>query len=379
MRFLHLADLHLGKNLNGYNLIEDQKYALNQIYKLIKSEGLKYVLIAGDIYQNIIPLSDAMNLFDDFISKCNNLGVNVIIISGNHDSSVRLSFASTLLKKANIYISKAYEGDIEKISFNDEYGRINFYLFPYVKPHDVKPYFKDKEINTYSDAVRTVLDNIKLNEEERNVILSHQFILKAEISESEEIYAGVDESVSDTFYDKFDYIALGHIHKKQSFLNGKLRYPGALLKYSKSESNYEKTILIVEMKEKGNISYDERKIEYLHEMRVIKDFYDNIIKKSKDDLNREDYIHIELLDKEERYEAHQILRKIYPNIMTLRYPNIGTETFEFYDNDEKYIEMKPIELFEMFYKNVKGIDLDIEKKDLMEKSIEEIWGNNENN
>lgn len=379
MKFLHLADLHLGKNLNGYNLIEDQKYALDQIYKLIKSENLKYVLIAGDIYQNIIPSAEAMNLFDDFISKCNDLGVNTIIISGNHDSSDRLGFASKLLKKANIYISKPYDGNIEKVSFNDEYGVINFYLFPYVKPHDVKPYFHDEEITSYSDAVRIVLNSIDINEEERNVILSHQFILKAETSESEEIYAGIDESVSDTFYDKFDYIALGHIHKKQSFLNGKLRYPGALLKYSKSESNYDKTILIVEMKEKGNISYDERKIEYLRDMRVIKDFYDEIIKKSKNDLNREDYIHIELLDKEEQYEAQQILRNIYPNIMTLRYINLETEIFEFDENKQKYREMKPIELFEFFYKNVKGIDLDDEKKSLMEKSIEEIWGNNENN
>lgn len=377
MKFMHLADLHLGKNVNGALMIEDQKYALDNILKILEDENIKTLLIAGDIYQSSIPSSSAIKVFDDFLTRCINLDIKILIISGNHDSADRLSFASNILKGSNIFISRKYEGEIEKVVLEDEYGEINFYLFPYIKPYDVKRYFNDIEINTYSDAVKAVIDSIDIDESKRNVILSHQFILNSETSESEEIYAGEAEAVSARLYEKFDYIALGHIHKKQSFLDGKLRYPGALLKYALSESGYNKSITIVDLKEKGDIEIIEKEIKYLRDMRVIRGKFDDIVDLSKEDNNKHDYIHIELLDENDIYQGLQRLRSIYPNILTYKYINqkIGENNLENINSMES--ENNPLELFEEFYFERMGESLSKNKKDIIKESIENIWSKDE--
>lgn len=374
MRFLHLADLHIGRTVNSYSMVEDQRYALDEIVKLVKRENIKYVVIAGDIYQNTMPSAEAVNLLDDFITRLKDLDATILMISGNHDSVDRLSFASDILKNSKIYISKQYNGEIEKVEFEDEYGKINFYLFPYIKPRDVRKYFPEQEIISYSDAIRAVLDSIAINENERNIIISHQFILNAETSESEEIYAGEAEAVADIYYDKFDYVALGHIHKAQYFLDGKIRYPGALLKYAASESNYDKAIYVIDIKEKGNINYEKHRIKYLRDMRRIKGYFEDVLENSRTDENRDDYIHIELLDENNIPEAHQRLKMIYPNIMTFRYINqsVGDEIL---DIKEEYSDLKsPLQLFEDFYKQRLGKDISEEQRNLIEESINEIWG-----
>lgn len=379
MKFMHLADLHLGKTVNGHSMIEDQKFALNNIINLLKEENIKTLVIAGDIYQNSVPSFDAINVFDEFITECKRNEITILIISGNHDSSDRLAFASEILGDSKIYISKTYNGEIEKISLNDEYGVINFFLFPYIKPQEVKKYFKKIDANSYSDAVKSVIDSIEINEKERNIIISHQYILNADRSESEEIYAGEAEAVSSLLYDKFDYTALGHIHKKQHFLKGKIRYPGALLKYASSESGYDKTITIVEIKEKGNLEISERKIEYLRDMRIIRGYFDDIVENSKQDSNKDDYIHIELLDEDDIFEGLSRLRKIYPNILTFRYINnrIGENNLDIIKSYEN--TKNPLELFEEFYYQRLGVELSEDKKLLMKESIDRIWGRNENN
>lgn len=379
MKFMHLADLHLGKTVNGHSMIEDQRFALKNIIELLTTENIKTLIIAGDIYQNSVPASDAINVFDWFITECKNLDITILIISGNHDSSDRLAFASNILGDSKIYISKTYDGEIEKVSLNDEYGPINFFLFPYIKPQDVKKFYKEIDGNSYSEAVKSVIDSIDINQEERNVIISHQYILNADRSESEEIYAGEAEAVSSLLYDKFDYSALGHIHKKQHFLNGKVRYPGALLKYASSESGYDKSITIVDIEEKGNLKVTERKIEYLKDMRIIRGYFDKIIELSKVDSNKDDYLHIELLDQEDIFEGLSRLREIYPNILTFRYINnrIGENNLDIiksYENDKS-----PLELFEEFYNQRLGVELSESKKQLIKESIDRIWGRNENN
>ncbi|MCT1795969.1 exonuclease SbcCD subunit D [Helcococcus kunzii] len=379
MKFMHLADLHLGKTVNGHSMIEDQKFALNNIINLLKEENIKTLVIAGDIYQNSVPSFDAINIFDEFITECKKNNITILIISGNHDSSDRLAFASDILGDSKIYISKPYNGEIEKISLEDEYGVFNFFLFPYVKPQDVKKYYKDIDANSYSDAVKAVIDSIEIDEDERNVIISHQYILNADRSESEEIYAGEAEAVSSLLYDKFDYTALGHIHKKQHFLKGKVRYPGALLKYASSESCYDKTITIVDLKEKNNLEITERRIDYLRDMRIIRGMFEEIVKNSKGDTHKDDYIHIELLDEDDIFEGLSRLRNIYPNILTFRYINnrIGENNLELIKSYEN--AKNPLELFEEFYYQRLGIELPEEKKELMKESIDRIWGKNENN
>ena len=378
MRFMHLADLHLGKNVNGYSLIKDQEYALDQIIKLLKKEKIDTLLIAGDIYQSSVPSIEATKLFSKFLSQLKDLKMKVLIISGNHDSSDRLAYANSFLKDSEIYISDTYSGEIECVRLEDEYGPINFYLFPYLKPSDVRPYFEEK-ISSYEEAIRTVIDSIEINEKERNIILSHQFILNAELSDSEEIYAGLLEAVSEKLYDKFDYVALGHIHKKQNFLGGKARYPGALLKFSATEANYDKTITIVDIKEKNNLRVEEFKIDYMRDMRVIKGFYKDIIEASKNDKAREDYIHIELLDEDEIYDGFNQLRNIYPNIMTYKYKDRQVNVEDLEDFAEKTDNKTPLDLFTEFYQTILGKDITDDKLEIIKSEIEDIWGNDESN
>lgn len=379
MKFMHLADLHIGKSVNGYSMIDDQIYALDKIVKLLEEENIKMLLIAGDIYQNTVPSVEAIKVFENFLIKLNSLDITTLIISGNHDSSDRLSYANEFFRSSNIYISNSFNGKIEKLSFSDEFGNINFYLFPYIKPANVKRYFDDREIITYQDAVKAVIESIELDHDERNVIISHQFILNAELSESEEIYAGEAEAVSMNLYKDFDYVALGHIHKKQSFMNGKIRYPGALLKYAASESNYDKSITIVDIKEKNNIEIYERKIEYLHEMRKVRGFFDDIIRFASEDSNFNDYLHIELLDDVEVFEGLQRLREFYPNIMTMRYVKlkIGDNDFEDFDFEEN--EKSPLELFNDFYYLRTGEEISHSKEEIIKEAIDKIWGKNESN
>ncbi|MDO4605548.1 MAG: exonuclease SbcCD subunit D C-terminal domain-containing protein, partial [Helcococcus sp.] len=330
-------------------------------------------------YQNTVPSVEAIKVFEKFLSRLNSLDITTLIISGNHDSSDRLSYANEFFRNSEIYISNSYNGEIEKVSFNDEFGKINFYLFPYIKPANVKRYFEDREIISYQDAVKAVIESIELDKSERNVMISHQFILNAEISESEEIYAGEAEAVSMNLYKDFDYVALGHIHKKQSFLNGKIRYPGALLKYASSESNYDKSITIVDIKEKNNIEITERKIEYLHEMRKIRGFFDDIILSASQDSNPNDYIHIELLDDIEISEGLQRLREFYPNIMTMRYDKLKIENNNFENFDFEENEKSPLELFNDFYYLIMGQEISSSKEEIIKEAIDKIWRENENN
>lgn len=377
MKFMHLADLHIGKSVNGYSMIDDQVYALDQIVKLLEEENIEMLLIAGDIYQNSVPSVEAIRVFERFLIKLNNLNITTFIISGNHDSSDRLSYANEFFRESKIYISNSYSGKIEKISFEDNYGKINFYLFPYIKPSNVKRYFEDLEIYTYQDAVKAVIESIDLDTDERNIMISHQFILNAELSESEEIYAGEAEAVSMNLYKDFDYVALGHIHKKQSFMNGKIRYPGALLKYASSESNYEKSITIVEIKEKNNLEISERKIEYLHEMRKIRGYFNEIINSASEDSNFNDYIHIELLDDNEISEGLQRLREFYPNIMTMRYVNLKIGDNDLEEIDFENNEKSPLELFKDFYYLRIGEEISSSKEDIIKEAIDKIWRENE--
>ncbi|MDO4778073.1 MAG: exonuclease SbcCD subunit D [Tissierellia bacterium] len=377
MKFIHLADLHIGKRVNNFSMLEDQKYALKNIVNLAKKEEADAILIAGDVFDTTVPSGDSIMTFDSFITELNQLGIKILIISGNHDSSERLSFASSMLEKSNIFISKPYSGNIERIILEDEYGNINFYLFPYVKPVQVKRYFKDCNIENFNEAAKVILDNIFIDDSQRNIILSHQFVLGASRSESEEIYAGGLEAVSADLYEKFDYIAMGHIHKKQYFLGGKLRYSGSLLKYSASEVGYDKKITIVEIGKKGEMEVTEHEIDYLRDMRVLMGNFEDVEKFAKNDDSRQDYMHITLYDEDEVLDGISILREHYPNIMSLKYENSKTK---YSDSDiiNRNVELKnPLEIFEEFYLIRNGIELSESKKEIISNIIGEVWGKNE--
>lgn len=373
MRILHLADLHIGKKVNGFDMIGDQIYALKQIIYLVEKKAIEVVLIAGDIYDTKVPSSESVKLFDDFLTCLNEMKVKVVMISGNHDSQERLSFARNLLRNQEVYISGPFEEKVEKVSLRDEYGPLNFYLLPFIKPINVKKYYPDIELNDFQGAIEKVMEATDIDEEQRNVIVAHQYIVGAATSDSEELYIGGIEAISADLFDRFDYVAMGHIHKKQSFRNGTIRYPGSLLKYSKSESSYKKSLTIVDIKEKGTIDIYEEDIEYLRDMRSIEGYYMDIIQASEYDDNKTDYLHVTLYDEDPIPDVMARIREIYPNLMTLVYKNSSTDKIEM-EKQEMRKSKDPFDLFNEFYEYRNNRKLDDRKSKLVKDIINDVWG-----
>ena len=379
MKILHLADLHLGKRVNAFNMIEDQAFALKNILDLAEKEGVDLVLIAGDVYDQKLPSNEALALFDNFLTELTTRDIKCLIIPGNHDSEDRLTFASQLLRESGIYFARQGEKFYEQVVLKDEYGPVNFHLLPYLKPIDLKGKIGGKkglddiEIDDFQKALSHVVETIDIDKSQRNVMMVHQFIVGAERSDSEEIYLGGLEAVSLDIFDDFDYVAMGHIHKRQSFRNGMVSYPGSLLKYSKSEANYKKSIRIVNLYSKGEIKIEEFEIPYLRDMRVIEGYLEDLLKNGLADQAKGDYIHAVLYDEDEQVDAIGQLRQIYPNIMTLVYQDQSKE-----DLDLEDIELKekkdPLKLFEEFYEIRNNKKLDEGKKNLISSYVKKIWG-----
>lgn len=382
MKVLHLADLHLGKRVNAFNMIEDQIFALNNILDLVEKEGVDLVLIAGDIYDQKLPSNEALGLFDDFLTGLTRRNIKCMIIPGNHDSEDRLTFASQLLRESGIYLARQGERFYEKLTLEDEYGFINFYLLPFLKPIDLKGKLggnkgiegmKDIEIDDFQKALSYVVETIDLDKNQRNVLMVHQFIVGAERSDSEEIYLGGLEAVPLDTFDDFDYVAMGHIHKRQSFRDGMVSYPGSLLKYSKSEANYKKLIRIVDFHSKGEIEIKELEIKYLRDMRIIEGYLEDLLRNGLIDEAKDDYIHAVLYDEDEQVDAIGRLRKIYPNIMTLVYQDQGKDGLNIEDIELKE-KKDPLKLFEEFYEIRNNKKLDEGKKTLISSYVKKIWG-----
>lgn len=376
MKFIHLSDLHLGKRVNEFSMIEDQKYILLQTINIIDDEKPDAVIIAGDIYDKSIPSEEAMLLFDDFLLRLSKRNISVFVISGNHDSSVRLSDHSKLIENQGIYLSPVYDGTLKPVSMEDEYGEINVYMLPFIKPVVVKQYFGDEEILSYTDAVRVAIKHMNVDCNKRNVLVAHQFVLGATTCESEEHIVGGLDSVSSDVFDCFDYVALGHIHGKQYIGRETVRYCGTLLKYSFSEKNHVKSVTVVDIKEKGNIDIREVMLTPKHDLREIKGSYEDITnRKNYEGTNVDDYVHIVLTDEEDVIDAIGKLRTIYPNIMKLSYDNKRTRENNVLTEAGAIEEKSPLELFEDFYSMQNNVSMSPWQTDYVKELIEEIWGN----
>ena len=376
MKFIHLSDLHLGKRVNEFSMIEDQKYILLQTINIIDDEKPDAVIIAGDIYDKSIPSEEAMLLFDDFLLRLSKRNISVFVISGNHDSSVRLSDHSKLVVNQGIYLSPVYDGTLKPVSMEDEYGEINVYMLPFIKPVVVKQYFSDEEILSYTDAVRVAIKHMNVDCNKRNVLVAHQFVLGAATCESEEHIVGGLDSVSSDVFDCFDYVALGHIHGKQYIGRETVRYCGTLLKYSFSEKNHVKSVTVVDIKEKGNIDIREVMLTPKHDLREIKGAYEDITnRKNYEGTNVDDYVHIVLTDEEDVIDAIGKLRTIYPNIMKLSYDNKRTRENNVLTEAGAIEEKSPLELFEDFYSMQNNVSMSPWQTDYVKELIEEIWGN----
>ncbi len=380
MKILHLADLHLGKILQEQSLIEDQEYMLRKIINIIKEEKVKIVLISGDIYDRSIAQVEAVNLLDDFLKiLIKELKIKVFIISGNHDSKDRLGFGNKIFEDEGLYIESKYNGKLKKVELEDEYGSLNIYMLPFIKPVEVKKFFEDDLENNYDVAINKIIEKEEINENERNIIMVHQFVtagnIKPERTESEVLSLGGIENVDVSNFNKFDYVAIGHVHRPQKIGRDTARYAGTILKYSFSEINHNKSIPIINIKEKGNISINLVPLKPLRDMREIKGPIEELIKEENyKEGNVEDYIKAIITNEEPVYDAIGKIKKIYPNTLKLEIQNSKTinKNEEENINLEELKKKSELELFSDFYKLQNNLDLNEEQKEIVKNIISEV-------
>lgn len=374
MRFLHISDLHIGKKVLEASMLEDQKYILNQILETIAIKPVDGILIAGDVYDKPIPPTEAIQVFEHFLKELYTRKIPVYIISGNHDSSIRLSFGSELMKLSQIYISKDFDGSLETIETADEYGPLHIHLIPFLKPAMVRSYYPDVEIKNYQDALYTVLDHHLIDTSVRNVALSHQFVVGANICDSEELSIGGLDQVSASLYDAFDYVALGHIHGPQKIHRDELRYSGTPLKYSFSEEKHHKSMTFVTLKEKGNVEIELVPFKAKHDMKHLIASYDQLMDPDYyAQLNTSDYYYFSLTDENDVYEAYNRLKSIYPNLLKLDYQNRRTMFDGELEVLEKIQRQNPMELLNQFFHSQNNDDMSEEMKEYALKIMEEIF------
>ena len=374
MKILHLADLHFGKRIDNLSLIEDQKYINEKILAVIDEKKIGTVLISGDVYDRFIPSEEAVALLDEFLYALSIRHLNVLIIAGNHDSDERLAFGDRLIENAGIYISPVYDGKIKKVILSDEYGNINFFLLPFIKPTMVARFYPDENINSYTDAVKVVIDNMHIDEKERNIILSHQFVTGAHQDGSEdELFLGGTSNVDSSVYEIFDYTALGHIHRPQNVKGKKIRYAGSPIKFSFNEEKQNKALTIVELKEKGDLCIELIPLELLRDFITLKGNFEEL-RKGDSKVRTDDFVNIILTDEEMIPNAFSRLSMIYPNIQRLSYENKRTANDAEIDGGSINLKLSPNEMIKDFYKLRNGQDLSLEQTDYLDDLIEKIWG-----
>ncbi len=375
MKLIHLSDLHLGKRVNEFSMIDDQRYILKQILTTIRDEKPDGVIVAGDVYDRSVPTEDAMQLWDSFLVSLVEKGIKVYAISGNHDSAVRFADHGALVDAAGIHLSPGYDGEATCCVEHDAYGPVNIYLLPFIKPAVVRSVCKDEEVKDYTDACRVAVKRMGVNTEERNVLVAHQFVTGATRCDSEEVSVGGLDNVDASVFFDFDYVALGHIHGRQSIGRDTVRYCGTPLKYSFSEKGHVKSLTVVELLEKGRVDIREVPLKPLHDMREIRGTYDELMKKENyEGTDTKDYVHAILTDENDVPDALAKLRVIYPNIMKLSYDNERTRGQQVLTDVADVENKTPFELFAEFYEKQNNQELSEEQGELVKSHIETVWG-----
>ena len=376
MKFIHISDLHLGKRVNEFSMLEDQEFILTKIINIIDEQRPDGIFIAGDVYDKSVPSAEAVELFDDFLFRLSTRNLKVFVISGNHDSAERIAFGGRLMDKSGIYMSPVYNGEVKPITLTDAFGEIKVYMLPFIKPSNVKRFFPEKEINSYNDAVKTVVDAMDKDESKRNILITHQFVTGAVRTESEDISVGGTDNVDASIFGGFDYVALGHIHRSQKCGGSEyIRYSGTPLKYSFSEANDKKSVTIVELNSKGDISLDFIELTPMRDMVEIKGSYEELTLKSfwENTSYNENYMHVTLTDEEDIPDVLTKLRVIYKNIMKLDYDNKRTRSANEINGAEKVDKKTPYQHFSDFYELQNGAPLSDEQATFIADMIEQIW------
>ncbi len=373
MKFFHLSDLHLGKRLNDFSLLEDQRHILDQILDLADRHHPDGVLIAGDVYDKAVPPTEAVSLLDTFLTHLAERGIEVFLISGNHDSAERLAFGAQLLSSRGIHISPVYQGPEGPVVLRDAFGPVHVYLLPFLKPAAVRRVSPDAAIESYQDAVAWAVGQLPLDPTARNVLLAHQFVTGAERCASEEVSVGGLDAVDAALFAAFDYVALGHIHGPQ-WVGPHLRYCGTPLKYSFSEATQEKSVTVVELGEKGCVDVSFLPLTPLRDMRELRGTYAELTaRETYRDTPTGDYLHITLTDEEDIPDAAAKLRIIYPHLMRLDYDNCRTRSESVPEGAAAVEQKTPLALLEEFYLLQNGQPLSDGQRTLFQALIEEIW------
>ncbi|MFR5642581.1 MAG: exonuclease SbcCD subunit D [Clostridium paraputrificum] len=396
MKIIHTGDWHIGKIVNEFSMIDDQRYILNELIKLINLEKPDVLIIAGDIYDRSIPPVEAVDFLNEVFSKILiDNKVKIVAISGNHDSGERVSFGSKILEKEGLYIQGIIEDEIKSIRIDDEEGNVNFYMIPYVDPAILRRKFNNPEIRNHNDAMKAVINRIKpsLNENERNIVVTHGYVTykrKDDIDkDGENLYELADLEVSDSErplsiggtdlidsdnFDCFDYVALGHLHGRQKVGREEIRYSGSLMKYSFSEINHKKGVVIIEIDGNKKINIRQEELRPKRNMRIIKGPLDELIKAGLEDCsNREDYIQAILTDEGEIIDPIGKLRSVYPNIMILKREekkDIGTSLTA---ASKGYKSKTELELFEEYYDRLGSGEFTEEKKEVIRNVVNEVF------
>ncbi len=378
MKFLHISDLHIGKRVHEFSMIEDQKYILAQILDIADAQQADGVLIAGDIYDKAVPSAEAVQVFDWFLTQLADRGIRVFAVSGNHDCAERIAFGAQLMSSREVYVSLVYDGFIRKITLTDAYGELDLYLMPFLKPAAVRRVLEketdpadDALPESYHDAVKTVVERMGVDPAKRSLLVAHQFVTGAGRCDSEEVSVGGLDNVDAEVFDAFDYVALGHIHSPQQMERETVRYCGTPLKYSFSEAEQEKSVTVVECRGKGEILLSAVALKPLHDLRKIRGTYLEVTARSfYQDTDTQDYLQVTLTDEEDIPDGIQKLRVIYPNLMRLVYDNSRTQQNRLVESIEDMEQKSELELFEEFYEIQNNQPMGEEQKDFIRHLLE---------
>ena len=375
---MHLADLHLGKRVNGFSMMEDQEYILTRILEIMEEEQPDGLLIAGDVYDKTIPPAEAVRLMDDFLTAVAAKHVPVFLISGNHDSAERVAFGHQLMQGSGIWISPVYDGTIRHHTLEDRWGEVNIYLIPFLRPSVVRSFFPDVEIEDYTDALRTIVEDLQVDTSRRNVVLAHQFVTAAgalpETCDSEQLSVGGLDRVDGSVFSPFDYTALGHLHGPQRVGSETIRYAGSPLKYSFSELHQKKSVTVVELRAKGETEIRQIPLQPRREMIELRGTFEEILEEArKKGEPQTDYYHMILTDETDVVDALSRLREYYPNIMLLDYDNRRTRSQKEVEQLDRVEERTPGELFAALYEQQNGQEMDSDRKEYLDGLIREIW------
>lgn len=375
MKFIHLSDLHLGKRVNEFSMIQDQRYMLEQILSIIRAEQPQGVLIAGDVYDKSVPTAEAVALLDDFLVQLSQRGLQVYLISGNHDSPERMAFGGRLMEQSGVHLAPVYDGTVARWTLTDEHGLVHLYLLPFVKPVHVRRCFPEREIETYTDAVAAAVEAMDVDPAARNVLVTHQFVTGAARCESEEVSVGGSDNVDASVFDGFDYVALGHLHGPQTVGRETVRYCGTPLKYSFSEVHHKKSVTVVELGEKGTVTVRTVPLTPRRDLVELRGAYEEVTRRDFYEGNgyQDSYVHITLTDEEDVPDALGKLRLIYPYLMKLDYDNQRTHAAGVGDEGGDLQRKSPMELLEEFYELQNGQPMGQEQRQFARQLMERIW------